>query len=80
MNKLLGRSKKKENTTAANISETASSKKTETNGRKLKASPSPKKPVNEGAFCPFFVRWGSFMTILGLDQCFSKLRVLNSFV
>ena len=58
MNKLLGRSKKKENTTAANISETASSKKTETNGRKLKASPSPKKPVNEGAFCPFFVRWG----------------------
>ena len=43
MNKLLGRTKKKE--TASNNAEPASSKKTETNRRRLKASPSPKKAV-----------------------------------
>lgn len=43
MNKLLGRTKKKE--IASNNAEPASSKKTETNRRRLKASPSPKKAV-----------------------------------
>ena len=47
MSKLLGRTKKKEKSTAAaSVSENASSfKKTETNGRGLKASPSPNKPA-----------------------------------
>ena len=29
---------------------------------------------HEGAFCLFFVRWGSTTSVLGLAQCFSKLR------
>jgi len=37
-------------------------------------------PLHEGAFCLFFVRWGSTTSVLGLAQCFSKHRVLNSCV
>ena len=35
---------------------------------------------HEGAFCPFFVQWGSTRSILELAQSFSKLKVPNSCV
>ena len=79
MNKLLGRSKKKENTTAANISETASSKKTETNGRKLKASPSPKKPVvTNGASDEAEAATGSTSSVLDNNSMVRTLRQAGS--
>ena len=36
--------------------------------------------VHEGAFCPFFVRWGSTKSFLELALWFSKLKVPNSCV
>ena len=36
--------------------------------------------LHEGAFCPFFVRWGSTKSVLGLAQCFLILRDPNSCV
>ena len=38
------------------------------------------KPAHDGLFCPFFVRWGSTKSVLGLAQCFLILRDPNSCV